>query len=207
MQVCLGCFRLFFFVCSWWTDGGQSETVLRGWPLRGMHAWRLGLSVPQPVSSQASGLHTCGSPVCFDTSDAVSLNNTSFILAIKLITPSPSHQLSLPPTPLSWPTLFYVLLFWDTGSFEVNRSLLRLLLLLWLCCFTLLLVLAEKSTRKCLKLGSTSFFVSHFLFLTFVRAAPNVWVMRCNRLLAFIHYDLAPLSHAWFFFLFSISSA
>lgn len=139
-----------------------------------------------------------------------------------MLSPSTTHLSSspssssppAPPTsspslqhPSRGPLFFYVLLSWDTGSFEVNRSLLRLLLLLLLCCFTLLLVLAEKSTRKCLKLGSTSFFVSRFLFLTFVRAAPNVWVMRCNRLLAFIHYDLAPLSHAWFSFLFSISSA
>lgn len=114
-----------FFLCSCWMDGGQSETVLQSSLLRGMHAWRLGLSVPQPVSSQASGLHTCGSPVCFDTSDAVSLNNTSFILAIKLITPGSSHQLPLPPTS----TFLNVLLSSETGSFEMNHFLLFFFLL------------------------------------------------------------------------------
>lgn len=105
------------------------ETVLEGSPLRGMHAWRSGLSVPQPVSSEASGLHTCGSPVCFDTSDAVSFNNTSFILTVKLVTSCPSHPLPLSPTS----TLLYVLLCLDAGSFEMNHFLLFFSFLL--CCF------------------------------------------------------------------------
>lgn len=146
------------FLCSCWMDGGQSETVLQGSPLRGMHAWRLGLSVLQPVSSQASSLHTCGSPVCFDTLDAVSLNNTSFI-------PPSSSSPVAPPTssPFLPPPLFlYVLLSLDTGSFEMNHFLL--FFFFYFAVFILLLVLAETSTRKYLKLGSTSFLSVIFFF-------------------------------------------
>lgn len=40
--------------------GGQSEAVLQGSRLYGMHARRLGLSVPRPVCRRSSRLHTCG---------------------------------------------------------------------------------------------------------------------------------------------------
>lgn len=83
-KVC--CFFPHFCSRSRWMKEAKTERVLQGTWLCGMHAGRLGLSVVKRAG--CTPVAPLLSPVCFDTSDAVSFNNTSFILAINLINPS-----------------------------------------------------------------------------------------------------------------------
>lgn len=85
-------------------------------------------------------------PVCFDTSDAVSFNNTSFIPAINPVHPSPTTSPSLPPS-----ARFYIFLLAISDSGGYTKYLFFL-------SFYSLLGFGEK--KHC----STSFFESRFSF-------------------------------------------
>lgn len=119
--------------------GGQSERVLQGTRLYGMYAGRLGLSVPQPVCSQASRLHTCG-----PSAQSCLLWHLGCCLLQQHI----FHLRHQPHQPVLPPTHTYFCLFLlvnsDTSNFKNPPSF-------FIIARYFLSVLAEKSVRKGLK--------------------------------------------------------
>lgn len=91
-------FFRFVYVIFFLVPGGQRRPVrvLQGTGLCGMHRGCSGLSVLQPVRrTDCTPVASLLSPVCFDTLDAVSFNNTSFTYTTQL-TPPPTTSFPIP---------------------------------------------------------------------------------------------------------------